>query len=351
VKRRAFSPKRSRGAVLLLVLGAVALLSVLAVELAHRANVDVTRSVRSSRDTSFRRTLDSGAEIAKALILEGRNSMTFDSQHDAWSRNVQHSLPSGEHLSVQVADESGKLNLLKAVGSSEQATRMRKCLARLFARLRQLDSEREREWENVETAVRKRIGITEAPPKPGAATEQPFEIAPLLTLDGLREAGVPAEFVFGSRGGHENSRWALCDVLTTFGDGRINLNTAPAPVLYAIDEEYDDALVNNIELWRGKPTGDGQRSGKSFEKPQDLERVAGVVQKHLVNGQEQIFKNLFTKVQDRLSVSSTCFSAQLTAQIEGRSRVAWVFFDSAAHQPQPGRPKMPKVIAFEEIEP
>ena len=358
--------KHPRGAVLLLVLGAVAILSILAFELAHRANLDVARSARATREASFRRGFDSSMEVAKALILEGRKSDGFDTASDPWSRKIETKLSLNERLVVQVADESGKINILKAIGADDTSAKTRKSLARLFAFLRKAEPAREKQWEDIEVAVRKRLGI-EAPTqtaKQATPASTAVNDPGLITLDGLREAGVPLEFVFGATQTNDaQTRWALCDVLTTFGDGRINLNTALAPVLYALDEEYDDALVGKIEAWRGKSQDDGA-GGKPFKSVRDLELIDGVVQKQTVNGQVQVVKNLFTKVQDQVSVQSRCFSARILVDIEGRQRLGWGFFEvtmlntSNAANPAntsittyaPGAMTL-NVMAFEEIEP
>lgn len=349
--------KRPRGAVLLLVLGAVAILSILAVELAHRSNLDVARSARAAREAGFRRGFDSGLEVASALLSEGRKSDGFDTASDPWSRKIETALSEGGRLVVQVADESGKINILKALGADETTAKTRKSLARLFAYLRKAEPDREKQWEEIEASIRKRLGIdTSAQAGKPAAPGQATTTDPgLFTLDGLREAGVPLEFVFGAKTSDDGqNRWALCDVLTTFGDGRINLNTAPAPVLYALDEEYDEALVGKIESWRGNAQDDGQAAGKPFKSAKDLELIDGVVQKQTVNGQVQIVKNLFAKVQERVGVQSKCFSARILVEVDGRQRWGWGFFEVGAAKTgntyAPGAVAL-NVLAFEEIEP
>lgn len=352
---KTFRLSRPRGAVLLLVLGAVAILSILAVELAHRANLDVARSTRATREAGFRRIFDSGLEVAKALLREGRKSDGFDTASDPWSRKIETKLSTNERLVVQLADESGKINMLKAVGSDDSAMKARKSLARLFAYLRKAESAREKQWEEVEVAVQKRLGINAAIKTDKQSTTPPSNDPGLFTLDGLRETGVPLEFIFGAPQSDDGqSRWALCDVLTTFGDGRINLNTAPAPVLYALDEEYDDALVGKIESWRGKPQENGQAAANVFKSAKDLELIDGVVQKQMVNGQLQVIKNLFTKVQDQVGVQGKCFSARILVEIDGRQRLGWCFIDVTAANTGntyvPGAVSL-NVLAFEEIEP
>lgn len=333
-----FSSRQPRGAALLLVLGAVAILSILAVELSHRSKLDVSRTERASREATFRRVFDSGIEIAKGLLTEGRKAEGFDFSGDKWNRTVTADLDKGQRVTVRMADESGKLNLLKAIDPTSGA-KMRKSLARLFAYLRKSDSEREQQWKDAEAAIAKRLSLEgNAPPQP------------IYTLDALREAGIPAELIFG-RADNAPEIVSLCDLLTTFGDGRVNLNTAPKAVLYALDDEYDESLVENINLWRGTLDSEIKADGdiKPFKSARDLEFVNGIVQRSVIDGTPVVVKNLFLKVQDSVSVQSACFSARIHAQVDGRQRSAWAFFE-APLKTIGAAPEI-KLITYEEIEP
>jgi hypothetical protein len=328
---------RQRGAVLLLVLGAIAILSILAVELAHRSNLDVLRAERSAREASFRRVINSGLEIAKGLISEGRKSDGFDFLGDPWSKPVQFELGARERVYVQVSDESGKLNIAKALSTSDGAGKTRKALARLFAYLQKSDSSHSQQWQGIDAALRKRLGIDGSDP-----------VSPLLTLDGLREAGIPLEFVFGKaevNAALDHPR--LCDLLTIYGDGRVNLNTASVPVLYSLDEEYSDELVSQIEEWMGRSGQDEGVALKPFKDAKDLELVPGVVLRAEVNGHPQIVKNLYAKIQDQLSTQSKAFSVRIVAEIDGHRRMAFGYFEAASSGPG----SLIKMLAYEEVEP
>lgn len=125
-------------------------------------------------------------------------------------------------------------------------------------------------------------------------------------------------------------------------------------MLYALDEEYDETLVGRIEAWRGTHAQDGasEASGKAFHEPKDLELVEGIVKRDTINGQSQIVKNLYTKVQEIVGVQGKCFSARIEAVLDGRRRAAWGFFEApkAAQTSGTQLPAM-RLTAYEEIEP
>lgn len=367
-KRIERSGGRHRGAVLLLVLAAVAVLTLLAVEVSHRAKLDVLEASRLSRDLAFKRGFDSGVELARGMLVELRSKEGYDHAGGKWAEPVEIVLSGETTIRVSITDEASKL---KIGGTAEQggadAVAGNRSMARLFHYLAKHDSEREEQWKEAEKLVRKRLGIPEKDEtKKNANQDTPSQAnpegaartPPLLTVDGLREAGLPTELVFGdlsnNDGEQKNTRKkvALCEVLTTFGDGKVNLNTAHPAVLSALDEEYDEALVAAIESWRGRTGTDSDKnSGKPFKSAKELELVPGVVIEDLSNGQRQVTKNLFTKVQERVTVQSRWFSARIELRHRERLRVGWAYFEvlSAVAPDGPQAPAV-KLLAFEEYE-
>ena len=328
-----------RGAILLLVLGAIAILSILAVELAHRANLASANATRTARDASFRRVFNAGMEVSKGLIVEGRASSNqgYDTASDPWAKPVKLDTGDREHLIVQLFDESAKLNVLKAIGTTDEAVRYRKSLARLLAYLRKADDGNAQRWDSIELALKTRLGIDKGTATPDA----------LYTLDGLREVGIGKDALFGSASSTNTDQKSLSAYLTTWGDGRVNLNTAPAPVLYTLDDEFNEELVAQIESWRGNsdtPTD----TATAFKTAKDLELVPGIIQREIVDGHTQIVRDLYTNVQDRVSVKSACISARIIAEINGQRRMAFAYFEVT---PLMGSAQQLRLLAYEEVEP
>lgn len=293
--------RKDRGAVLLLVLAAVTILTVVAVELSARATVDTLRASRFARDAGFRRVFDSGDAVARG-ILGGLHEQTNTHWGQTWTRETKTTLRHGEDLALRLADESGKLNIARVWANPGEAKSVLARLSRLFDYLSKNSRDSALDWRTLKTKVLQRMGATE----------------PLVSLDGLREVGIDSGIIFESQG--------LSKYLTTFGDGSINLNTAPSPVLFALDPEFDETIVASIVAYRGAD-GIESRPSRQFREPADLMFVDGVVSRSMQSdGSFRVTRNLFEKVQEIVTVKSSCFSARVAASVMGRTRHSWFFF-------------------------
>ena len=304
--------QRERGVVLLFVMAAVAVLSVIAVELASRASVDVLLASRSGREAAYRRLSDSGTELGRALLLEPE-AKAYDFLGEPWNRTTRFTLAPEESVEVRIADESGKIKIGPGGQGSGGAANLEKTLGRLFEYLRRYEPGRTEELRDVESRVILRLGLL--PPEKG---EPPRTPEPLVTLDGLREAGISPSQIFGEKG--------LSRYLTTFGDGKVNINTAPPAVLYALHEEMGIALAGRIAAHRGDTDGE-KGEYKPYQETQDLKLVDGVVERNTLDRETRVVQDLYSKVAGRISVRSSAFSIRVRMRVLGRDRETWTFFE------------------------
>lgn len=306
--------RTDRGAVLLLVLGAVAILAIVAVELAGRASTETLRGTRASREAAFRRLFDSGIEIARSL-LAASESETSDHWGEAWNSRVDFALGPGESATVHLADESGKINIARAISHPGEAASIRRKLGRLFEYLRKNEDAEPEASREIESRVLERLKSR----------------APLLTLDGLREVNLTPGQIF------EEKR--LSRLVTCFGTGQTNLNTAPKAVLYALYDGFDETLADRIAGYRGR--GEGEPGAyKPFKDTKELESVPGIVVRGEVEGETRVLFNHYERVGAIFSTKSDCFSVRIEAVVDGHRREAWAFF----------RPDGVR-LAYEEIRP
>jgi general secretion pathway protein K len=329
--------RKDQGVVLLFVMGVVAVLAALAVELAARASVEVLLASRASREAAFRRLVDSGIELGKGLLKESEAQL-FDFWGERWNQEIRFTLSPTESVTVQVSDESGKINIVQKPTEQGDGTRLARQLARLFDYLRRFEPGRTEELRGMEARLVLRLGLL-----PAEKGEVPMKPDPLFTLDGLREAGLSVRQVFGKGG--------LARYLTCFGDGKINLNTAPRAVLYALDEDLDVEMADRISAWRGDPDG---KAGiyKPFEDPKDLELVQGVVERSTFAGQAREIRNLYSKIQSQVTAKSTAFAVHIQCDAWDRMRDAWAFFEPGREERAGEKPhRTLRRVAYEEILP
>ncbi len=273
------------------------------------------QGTRAPPDGAYRTFFDSGTEVARGLRSEPEPSKN-NHRGQGWNRELGYTLASGQDGVVHISDESGKLNIARAISNPGEAPPIRDAVRRHFEYLARLHPKGGRNWNDLEDKVLRRLSSRE----------------PLQSLDGLREAGLEVSLVFGSDG--------LSRYLTCFGDGKINLNTAPRAVLASLDSEFDDAMVERVAGYRGNREGE-PGPYKPFEEPEDLMLVEGIVNRSVgADGQFRIVRNLYEKVQALVSVKSVCFSARIEATVEGRHREAWSFFKPSGSR-----------LAFEEVAP
>lgn len=329
--------KNERGVALLFVMGAVAVLTVIAVELASRATVDVLLASRGSREAAFRRLADSGTEVAKGLLREPE-AKSYDFWGERWNEEARFTLSETESATVRIADESGKINIIRNAGSSQDGTRMSHLIGRVFEYLRRHEPGRTEELRDVEVRMLGRLGLL--PPSEG---ETPPKADPLVTLDGLRESGLSIRQIFGDSG--------VVHYFTCFGDGKVNVNTAPRAVLYALDDEIDVKLADRIASHRGDASG---KRGiyKAFEETKDLQLVDGMVERSTYDGKARTVRNLYSKIQGRIATRSTCFSVRVECRVGDRIRSVWTFFEPGREEKAGEKPhRTLKALAYEDILP
>jgi len=315
-------PYKDRGAVLILVLGALALLAIVAVNVSYRSRMDVIRSVRSSENAAVRRGFLSAIEVAKAALAATDPAQQYVFRGDPWGKRREFDID-GFNVTVEIDDEAGKLSIPALVENPGEG---KTALKRLFTLLKRLQPEQEELWERTE----KKLGETLF-----SAGSQAKDI---LTLDQLREGGIPRAVVFDADG----SSNALERYFTCFKSQKVNINTASEAVLSALDEDFDAEQVARIIAWRGN--GDAGKF-RVFRTPQDLEAVEGIVQTAMVDGEKKVIKNAFFKVKEKIAVGSTYYCARIEVKNGARS------WQCRAYLEKPQGTAQATVWSMEEIQP
>ena len=238
-------PAHERGVALLVVLLAIALLTVVVVEFTHSAQVAIHGSLSARNALQAHYLARSGVNLAEAVLMRERlfGGDDTDSEHDLWAQPFP-PLPVGDGtVAVRIRDEARALNLNDMLSvDGERAERIA-----LFERLFEiLGVER-----SVLAAIIDWLDADDEPwPSPPGA-EQSFYLGltppvavrngPLITLrELLLVRGVTPRLVAALDG--------FVTVLPAERSLRVNVNTAPPEVLYALSPRLagDPGIVDRL---------------------------------------------------------------------------------------------------------
>lgn len=251
--------RNERGAVLLLVLLVVALLSALLTDWAFSTLVDL-RLTETFRDGNRAYYLArGGVEVGRQLLRDDSNG--YDTPSEMWGVGVP-AYPVAEDatVTIRIVDEDGRFNLNAVVDATGENPNplMRDRLRRLLTKLEIDDPEALSDalidWIDRNDVTSPRGA--ESSWYRGLATPQAVKNGPLDTVDELLLVkGFTPELVR-----------RLTPLVTVAGVGKLNLNTA-APELLAIwDADVSSAGIDQLLLWRQE---------KPFRTLQDLQDALG----------------------------------------------------------------------------
>lgn len=273
------------GMALVLALLAVSFLVAITVQLFTTVNWQVKASTNFRDSVSLDALNRSGLSIARASLLADQNVNNYDSQYDDWNflneKNLQVLLGS-DHFTVKVTDLSGKLQvnaLISQDKDSKKREKQEKVQYELW--LRFLTSGRfaiedEREASALLDAIMDWIDSDENERDYGAeegyylSLERPYKPrnAPIQSLEELLLIrGMTNDIFYGNE-----DYPGIIEYLTDYGtDGKININSAPTPVLQVLADGLDDEMVQGLIEFR-----QDENNRDSLANPEWYRQVSGI---------------------------------------------------------------------------
>jgi len=251
--------RNEKGAALILVVLIVSIIVAVTMELnaSSRANIYEAANFRDRVKTLY--IAKSGFNAAGAMLLRDNNN--YDSLNEIWSRTEVLSpysaqLFDGEgHCVLIIEDESGRIPVHKIVNGSAYNEQYRDILAR-FLSLPEFDLDKE-QVESIIASIKDWLDSDEDVSARGAESQyyqtlsQPYK-AKNGALDSLDELllvkGITPEIFFGADG-----KPGIRDFLTVYGEGQININTAPKLVLRALSADMTAERADAIDNYRRDP--------------------------------------------------------------------------------------------------
>lgn len=250
--------RRNRGIVLLLVMLILMVLSVVVLQLAFSAGVAQRAASNLSRDLQNMKALTSGLSIARLMIkadIEGDLAEAPTPPLDHLGESMMQDIApyrfndggtDATSLYIKIEDEEGKYYLPALIDANGVV----------------VDDEKERLTRMLEYAG---IGDPDTPDRIVAALDKDDKNAfdkevPNRKLYTLKELlGVPGitdEMYYGKTVAGEK-QYGLADILSLYGSGKVNINTAPKPVLMSLSTSIGASDVDGIVTARESSDDEG----------------------------------------------------------------------------------------------
>ncbi len=299
---RATRPK-SRGIALIIVLLMVSIITALTIQLNRDTRSEVTGAANISDGIRLRYIAESGFFVGEALLLADRTP--FDALTEMWANTEMIALQSEGYFDngsfkLAIQDEGGKIAVNTLVTGSAYNTPIRNLLLRLLTgpsfRLDQ------RKADELVDAIKDWIDADDEVTGAGAegayyaGLQRPYTAknAPIDCIEELLMIkGVTRELFYGTG---ESPGLAQC--LSVYGDAKININTAPRPVLRALAAEMTDDDVNQLDKYRREP----QNNLADAAWYQKIPRATPIpIPAELIKVKSEIFRITAIGLQGRMS--------------------------------------------------
>jgi general secretion pathway protein K len=255
-----------RGVALIIVLLMVSIIVALTIQFNRDTRSEVYGAANVSDGIRLRYIAESGFYVGEAILLADKNA--FDSLTESWANTEMVALKSEEFFDngafkLSIQDEGGKIPINSLVNGNVYNPLIRDLLLRLLTGPN--FNMEQRKAEELRDAIKDWIDADGEVTGSGAEGEyyaglaRPYTAknAPIDCIEELLMVkGVTRQLFYGT-----GESPGLVQCVTVFGDGRININTAPKPVLRALATEMSDGELEWLDRYRRDVRNDLAESG------------------------------------------------------------------------------------------
>ncbi|NPA32547.1 MAG: general secretion pathway protein GspK [Aquificae bacterium] len=231
--------------------------------------------------------------LPRVLELLRREDASYDALTDPWAKPYALETPVGE-VSVVILDEDRFLN----PNYITKIRSLRKSFEKLFRFL------------EIDLTLLELILVWTGQEEGSFTGRFPPKRAPLDSVYEIELFWDKKEDLYGKRSGQEEKP-GLFELITVFSDGRVNVNTAPIYVLWALDEEIDWELARRIAK---------TRSEKPFLRVRDLLLVEGMTM------------DIAYRLESKAKTSSRFFRVEMSVKGERTSTRLVVVYDRSENK-------------------
>ncbi len=322
-----------RGMALVLTLLAVSFLVAVTVQLSTSVNWQLKAASNQRKTVQLDALLLSGLSLARAALFSDQLENNYDTVFDDWSKlkpNTLASLVGDGSLNIRITDLSGRLQVNALVLS--KAEKKRRAQGKKSSPKKRRGRTPKKDPEKIQRQLWKRFLLS------GKFTpESNDDVAELLDPladwldenDSERDKGAEQGYYRGKNPSYDAANgpllfieelflikgWTkkllygdkehagIINYLTVFGeDGRININTAPALILQALDSDMTKEFAADLIDFRND-----EQNKKRLKNPNWYRQVSG-------------FPGNITFDKDLITTSSNAFKIKIFAELDGLRR-------------------------------
>lgn len=245
----------SRGIALISVILIISILVVITLQFNRFTRSKLYETANLSDSLRLHYTAKSGFNLGQALLLADNNN--FDALTEDWGRQDEITAKSSKlfpnsSFKILIEDEQGKININKLVVGSAYNQEIKEMLTRLLSQP-EFDLHPEAVAEIIDS-IKDWLDADDETTGAGAershylsldAPYTPKNSAPGCIEELLMIKGVTADVYYGT-----TQTPGLSRLLTVYGDGRININTAPTLVLRALAAGITPSMIEEMDEYR-----------------------------------------------------------------------------------------------------
>jgi general secretion pathway protein K len=299
--------QNNRGVALILVLLMVSIIVVLTLQLNVSSRAQVHEAANLGDGIRVLYIAKSGLFAGMGILYEDKADA--DTLNEAWAHTASLTEQSmgyfdGGFLELVIEDESGKININKLVEGSAFNNTVRGLLTRFLSHPR--FKLRDREVEDLVNAIKDWIDADSEVTGTGAENAyyqglgKPYTArnGPMESIDELLLVrGVTRDLFYGT-----TEMPGLSSFLTVYGEGKININTAPREVLQALAPAITEDMSNRMDDYRRSP-------GNTLTDPSWYKKVSGM--------ESVTIEGILTTKSDSFQIISTGHLGSMKRTVRG----------------------------------
>ena len=293
----------NRGVALILVILMISVLVAVTIELNRSTRSDIHEAANLSDGIKLLYIAKSGFDAGAALLLadrQGYDALTADWGNIRLIEEKSKLLFPDGYFTVPIEDEAGKININKLADGNAYNPDIRDLLIRLL-RLPEFNLDTKK-IEDIVEAIKDWIDPDEDRTGAGAesahyqALDRPYSAknGPLDCIEELLMIkGMTDRLYYGTQ-----EMPGLRQMLTVHGDGKINLNTAPKPILRSLSPDMTAELADRMDEYRKNREHD-LSSTTWYQKIPEMANIS--IESRLVTTSSNYFRIVSTGVLNRMT--------------------------------------------------